>query len=82
MILVRNLDHFPSFCLKCDLLCFDPIFFDPFCSDNNSNDNNNDDNNKFQDLTHSPEWNSPEVVRAMLSVLQEALKDSNCQRYE
>ena len=27
MILVRNLDHFPSFSLKCDSLYFHPIFF-------------------------------------------------------
>jgi Na+-transporting methylmalonyl-CoA/oxaloacetate decarboxylase gamma subunit len=33
------------------------------------------------DHSHSPEWNSPEVVRAMLSVLTEAVKDSNCKRY-
>jgi hypothetical protein len=33
------------------------------------------------DHTHSPEWNSPEVIRAMLSVLTEAVKDENCERY-
>jgi len=31
--------------------------------------------------TYSPEWNSPEVVRAMLYVLEAALQDAECQRF-
>jgi hypothetical protein len=29
----------------------------------------------------SPEWNSPEVIRAMLAVLAKALEDTHCQRF-
>jgi hypothetical protein len=31
--------------------------------------------------TYSPEWNSPEVIRAMLAVLEDALRDKTCQRF-
>lgn len=31
--------------------------------------------------TYSPEWNSPEVVRAMLYVLEAALQDVECKRF-
>lgn len=31
--------------------------------------------------SHRPEWNSPEVVRAMLAVLTEAIKDETCGRF-
>jgi hypothetical protein len=33
------------------------------------------------DSSHCPEWNSPEVVRAMLAVLQEAALDESCHRF-
>ena len=38
---------------------------------------------KSHTLSHSyrPEWNSPEVVRAMLAVLTEAIKDETCGRF-
>ena len=31
--------------------------------------------------TFLPEWNSPEVIRAMLAVLETALKDRSCERF-
>jgi len=32
-------------------------------------------------FTHSPEWNSPEVIRAMLSLLEEGLRDATVGRF-
>lgn len=31
--------------------------------------------------TFSPEWNSPEVIRAMLAILEHGLKDPSCGRF-
>ncbi len=33
------------------------------------------------DVTFEPEWNSPEVIRAMLAVMETALIDESCQRF-
>lgn len=33
------------------------------------------------DITYNPEWNSPEVIRAMLAVLARALEDPHCHRF-
>jgi hypothetical protein len=36
---------------------------------------------KTLDFSFQPEWNSPEVIRAMLAVLKKAFEDESCGRF-